>query len=130
MACGCMPQPLLSHESLIRPGLAPVEDGLGWREAHCWPVEPQPGARIYEISGPDRWAELVDRYPVDVTRSRRHDWWRVTHWAGIWLIPDFAAVASGYDAVRLSVAGYLTTAGRDLPVGEARTVLAGWDPGL
>ncbi len=128
MACGCMPQPLLSHESPIRPGLASVEDGLGWREARCWPVEPQPGARIYEISGPDRWAELVDRYPVDVTRSRRHDWWRVTHWAGIWLIPDFAAVASDYDAVRLSVAGYLTTAGRDLPVGEARTVLAGWDP--
>lgn len=89
MACGCMPQPLLSHESLIRPGLASVEDGLGWREARCWPVEPQPGARIYEISGPDRWAELVDRYPVDVTRSRRHDWWRVTHWAGIWLIPDW-----------------------------------------
>jgi hypothetical protein len=30
--------------------------------------------------------------------------------------------------VHLSVAGYLATAGRRLPVGDAGTVLAGWDP--
>jgi hypothetical protein len=45
------------------------------------------------ISCPADWAELVGRYPIDVSRSRRHDWWRATGWAGRWLVPDFAAVA-------------------------------------
>jgi hypothetical protein len=31
---------------------------------------------------PDQWAELVGRYPLDVSRSRRHDWWRAAEWAG------------------------------------------------
>jgi len=54
--------------------------------------------------------------------------WRVTRWTGTWLIPDFTAVAEDYDAVHLSIAGYLATAGRVLPVGDSCTVLAGWDP--
>ena len=112
--------------------LALVEDSLGWRSARCWPLAPRAGARICEIHAADQWAELAGRYPLDVTRSRRHDWWRVTGWAGRWLIPDYAAVAADYDAVHVSVAGYLATAGRALPVsdggGDARTMLAGWDP--
>jgi hypothetical protein len=109
-------------------GLALVEDGSDQRTAHCWPVVPRSGARIYEISSPEDWTELVGRYPIDVSKSRRHDWWRTTGWAGRWLIPDFAAVAADYDAVHLSVAGYLTTAGRALSVNDGGTVLAGWDP--
>ncbi len=120
-------------------GLPLVEDSLGWQEARCWPVQVAPGARIYEVSGPSEWAALVDRYPLDVSKARRHDWWRVTGRAGRWLIPDFADVAADYDAVHVSVRGYLGTAGRALPVDageavggqrvdEARTVLAGWDP--
>ncbi len=42
--------------------------------------------------------------------------------------PDYTAVAADYDAIHLTVLGYLTTAGRDLPAGDARTMLAGWDP--
>jgi hypothetical protein len=109
-------------------GLVLAEDGFDQRSARCWPVAPRPGARIYEISSPEDWTELAGRYPIDVSKSRRHDWWRATGWAGRWLIPDFAAVAADYDAVHLSVAGYLTTAGRALSVDDARTVLAGWDP--
>lgn len=107
-----------------------VEDSLGWTEAACWPVRPEPGARIYEVSGPGTWTDLVGRYPLDVTKSRRHDWWRTTGWDGRWLIPDFAAVAADYDAVHVTAAAYLTAATRALPVGDARTVLAGWDPDL
>ena len=109
-------------------GLALVEGGLGGRSARCWPVAPEDGARVYEICGPDQWAELVERYPLDVSKSRRHDWWRATGWAGRWLIPDYAAVAADWDAVHVSVAGYLTTAGIAIPAGGARTMLAGWDP--
>jgi hypothetical protein len=101
-------------------GLVLVEDSLGWRSARCWPVAPrQDGVRVYEIGGPGQWAELVDRYPLDVSKSRRHDWWRSTGWAGRWLIPDYAAAAADWDAVHVSVAGYLTTAGIAMPTGGA-----------
>jgi hypothetical protein len=70
-------------------GLALVEDGFGWQSACCWPVVSKDGTRVYEISSSNQWAELVDRYPLDVTKSRRHDWWRATGRAGRWLIPDY-----------------------------------------
>ena len=105
------------------------EGGLGWQLARCWPVVPENSASVYEIRGPDQWADLVGRYPLDVTRSRRDDWRRATGWAGRWLIPDYAAVAADLDAVHVSVAGYLTTAGIAILVGDgACTMLAGWDP--
>jgi hypothetical protein len=108
--------------------LAVVEDRQGWTGANCWPLEAHRRSTTYEISGPDRWADLVANHPIEVTWSRRHDWWRVTGWAGTWMIPDWEAVAADYDAVHLTVGGYLTTAGRVLTAGDARTLLAGWDP--
>jgi len=110
-------------------GLALVEDGLGWQSARCWPVELRDGARVYEVSGRSHWAALVERYPLDVSKSRRHDWWRATGHVGRWLIPDYAAMAADWDAVHVSVTGYLTTAGIAISAdGTARTMLAGWDP--
>ena len=110
-------------------GLALVEDGFGWKSARCWPVTAADGARVYEVGGPGQWAELVGRYPLDVSKSRRHDWWRATGRAGQWVIPDYGAVAADWDAVHVSVAGYLTTAGIAIPAGAgAHTMLAGWDP--
>ena len=115
------------------PGLGAVklvlaEDSPGWTEARCWPLLPNSPARILDIRTPEDWVDLVARYPLNVSRSRRHDWWRTTGTASAWLIPDWVAVASDYDAVHLTVMGYLTTAGRALPVLDACTVLAGWDP--
>jgi hypothetical protein len=109
--------------------LALAEDGFGWKVARCWPVAPNASARVYEVRGPGQWAALADCYPLDVSRSRRHDWWRATGWSGRWLIPDYAAAAGDWDAIHVSVAGYLTTAGLDLPAAAgARMMLAGWDP--
>lgn len=106
------------------------EDSLGLREASIWTVEPTPTPRVWEIDGPEAWVRLVDRYPLDVTNGRRHDWYKTTGRTGTWFIPDWAAVAADWDAVHLSVAGYLTTATRALVVadGEAATMLAGWNP--
>lgn len=109
--------------------LALAEDPCGWKLARCWAVAPHASARVYEIHWSDEWAALVERYPLDVSRSRRHDWWRATGWTGRWVIPDYAYAAANWDAIHVAVAGYLTTAGLDLPVsGNARTMLAGWDP--
>jgi SAM-dependent methyltransferase len=123
-----LPETTRSIPGIGAAGLALLEDGHGWRSARCWPVAPRPGARIYEVHGPAQWADLVGSYPLDVSKARRHEWWQVTGLAGRWLIPDFAAVAADYDAIHVSVAGYLATAGRALPVGDGRTVLAGWNP--
>ncbi len=115
-----------------------VEDAQGTGDVACWPLMPSAEARICEIRGPRDWVALATRYPLDVSKSRRHDWWRVTGWAGGWVIPDFAAVAADFDAVHLTVGGYLTTAGRALVLDgdglggasepDARTMLAGWNP--
>lgn len=108
-------------------GLVLVEDSMGWTSAATEPVLPRPDARVYEIDCPTAWSELVARYPLNVTKSRRHDWWKITGETGNWLLPDYAAVAEDYDAVHLSICGYLSSAARALRVGDAATVLAGWD---
>src|SRR5215831_17880597 len=108
--------------------LAAMEDSPGQDEMRCWPVKPRQVPRIYEIAEPDHWIALAARYPLDVSKSRRHDWWKITGWPGRWLMPDYAAAAADYDAIHLTVGGYLTTAGEALPVNDARCLLAAWDP--
>lgn len=111
-------------------GLWLVEDSLGWEHATVAPVAVPDGARVLEIDGPDAWAGLCRRHPLPVTASRRHDWYRTTGRFDVaWVQPDWAAVAEEADAVHLTVAGYLTTAGRAIPVADGvACVLAGWDP--
>lgn len=105
------------------------EDSPGEIEAQVWPMVTTRSPHVYEVNSPNDWIDLVRRYPLDVSASRRHDWYRVTGRDGTWLIPDFAAISADWDAVHLSVAGYLTTATRLLMITDrAGTVLAGWDP--
>lgn len=110
-------------------GLRLVEDGLGWRYARLTRATVRAGARVYEIDGPGSWAELCERFPLDASASRRGDWLRTTGRDGRWLIPDWPRVAEEYDGVHVTVLGYLSTAGRAVPVvDDWATVLAGWDP--
>ncbi|MBD3943921.1 hypothetical protein IF188_19700 [Microbacterium sp. NEAU-LLC] len=105
-----------------------VEDSLGRDEAAATPVDAHP-ARVVEIDGPEDWADLCRRHPLDVTASRRHDWYRVTGREGRWVIPDWTAVAAEADGVHLTVRGYLSAATRLIDVdGDAASVLAGWNP--
>ncbi|MGN6445728.1 hypothetical protein [Amnibacterium sp.] len=105
------------------------EDSFGQWDAFVHPVRPRTPPRIAEIDGPQAWADLVTRFPLDVTWSRRHDWYRVTGTDDRWLIPDWEAVSRDYDAVHLSVLGYLATATRRIPLdGTTATLLCGWDP--
>ncbi|UAJ80740.1 hypothetical protein IT072_06945 [Leifsonia sp. ZF2019] len=116
-----------STPSGIPVGLRLIEDRMGWTRADVRRIGVAPSARVVEIDGPDAWADLVRRYPLDVTASRRADWARATDRHGRWLIPDWARVAA--DAVHVSVAGYLATAGRALDLGDGwGALLAGWGP--
>lgn len=120
--------------SLAPAGLFYPEDSYGWSDALSWPLRATRAPRAYEIDGPGDLAALVSRCPRDVTRSRRRTWWETTGVDGAWAAPDWAAVAADYDAVHVTVRGYLTTAGTAVPVegtpvAGACTVLAGWTPG-
>jgi hypothetical protein len=107
--------------------LAGQEDGFGDTDAVVWPLSVTGTARVLEIDGPQAWQRLVAAYPRPATATYRHTWaW--TGWDGEWLVPRWPAVALDWDGVHLTVAGYLSTAGRALPVGPARTLLAGWNP--
>ena len=110
-------------------GLWLVEDNRGWDHATVRQIHVPAGARVFEIDSPDALAHLCQRFPLDITASRRHDWYRTTARNGRWVIPDWARVARNFDAVHLTVAGYLSSAGLAVPVeNDQMTVLAGWDP--
>ncbi len=106
------------------------EDSLGYRQARVWRVRVDGTPRVYEITGPADWARLVDAYPLNVSASRRSEWFHTTGEIRDWHIPDWAAVAEHWDAVHLTMIGYLTTPGTVIPLAErpGATLLAGWDP--
>lgn len=108
-------------------GIPYVEDGFGWTRAVAIPV--RGAGRTYEIGGVDDWVHLCRAYPIEVTASRRHDWYRVTGRDGRWLLPDWSRVADDWDAVHLSGWGYLTAATREIVVdAEYSSVIGGWGP--
>ncbi len=84
---------------------------------------------VLEIHGPDDWAQLCRRFPLEVTAQKRHDWYRTTGRDGKWVLPDWRAVAEVYGGVHLTVAGYLAAAGTAIDVdGDTASVIAGWAP--
>lgn len=116
------------------PDLGPLrlyctEDSMGWDLARAHPVRVDERARVFEVAGPHDWVRLVDAYPLEVTHGKRGVWWRTTGRDGRWWIPDWPAVAEDYDAVHVTVTGYLAAAGWAVPTARGATVLAGWGPG-
>lgn len=86
-------------------------------------------AATFEVTCAEDWATLCRAFPLEVTASRRHDWYRVTGRAGVWVVPDWARVAGRWDAVHLSVAGYLSAATRIIDVEpDVASMIAGWSP--
>lgn len=122
--------PVISRRSTV--GRIPetldlVEDGFGWEAADVAPVaRPE---RVLELRSAEDWVRLCRTHPLEVSASRRHDWYRATGVDGRWVIPDWSAVAQEADAVHLPAVTYLELAGRALPLGDGRsTMIAGWDP--
>ncbi|ORM27805.1 hypothetical protein BFL43_22190 [Williamsia sp. 1135] len=116
----------VSGATNVRLGL--VEDWVNCDRLLIGPVSVANGPRVFEITGPAAWAELVSAYPLVTTASRRHEWYQATGEALDWFIPDWSAVAADYDGVQLTMWGYLTTPGMAIPVDAGATMLAGWNP--
>ncbi len=109
-------------------GLWLVEDGFGWETATVQRLEVDSAAKVLEIDGAQAWAALCAQFPLEVTASKRHDWYRTTGLSGRWVIPDWSRVAEHYDGIHLTIAGYLEAATTGVDVGEAASVIAGWGP--
>ena len=110
-------------------GLRLVEDAWNWEWASVRAVDVPAEWNTYEVDGARAWSELCRRFPLEVTASRRHDWFRTTGGTNRWVAPDWVRVADQFDAVHLTTAGYLSTAGRSVPVhADTSSVLAGWNP--
>ncbi|SHL93578.1 hypothetical protein SAMN04487849_12413 [Micrococcus luteus] len=122
-----IPQGAVVSVGQIPAGLDLVEDDIGAEAATVIPV--RGAGRTYEVRGHGDWVRLCRRFPLEVSASRRHDWYRATGRSGRWVIPDWEQVASEWDAVHLTTLGYLSAATRALPVeAGVATVLAGWNP--
>lgn len=95
-------------------------------EVHPWAVEAPPDARVAEIHSPANWAALVRQHPCAspgvIFTGAKHP-----PASAYRLDPDWASAARDWDAVHLSVGGWLTA--HDVPY-EAQgvmTELRGWD---
>lgn len=110
-------------------GLSLIEDSRGWTRGEIELVLVPDASRIFEVVDAASWVELCREYPLDVSASRRHDWYRATGRSGMWVIPDWARVAPNFDAVHLPVSTYLSSAGVPITVtADTASVIAGWNP--
>lgn len=59
----------------------------------------------------------------------RRNWFETTGRDGLWVQPDWQAVAEDYDGVHLGLGAYLAGAGEIIAVDARRaSVIAGWNP--
>lgn len=122
-----VPQTILETRGTAEAALELTEDSFGWMAATFIPVSGF--GSVLEIESADDWARLCGDYPVEVTASRRHDWFRTTGRNGRWVIPDWERVARDWDAVHLTALGYYSSATRLVHVdAEFASVIAGWAP--
>ena len=66
-------------------GLWCVEDGFGWREASAQKIEVHDERPVFEVTGPEAWAQLCRDYPMEVSAVRRRNWFEASGRDGRWL---------------------------------------------
>ena len=104
------------------------EDPVQSEYAVSYPIQLIGPARVLEIGSAQDYINLVERFPLRMTNSRLHDWYRVTGVTDEWFIPHWGLIAKEYEAVHLTTAAYIETATRRLPISHGSTMLAGWSP--
>lgn len=121
-----MPQVLTTSRAVGEGSLSVFapEDDLGRSAARLYRCHTSDADRVYEVDSMESWRALIDRFPMDVTRSRRDIWGKGQRW----FIPNWYDVASEFDIVHLTTTAYLELAGRVLAVEDGMTMVAGWGP--
>lgn len=110
-------------------GLDCVEDSFGWSQATIQRLSIEATKPVFEITEPEDWASLCREFPQDVSGMMRGNWYQTTGRDGLWVQPDWQAVAQKFDGVHLSLGAYLAGAGEVIPVSRTHaSVIAGWTP--
>jgi hypothetical protein len=126
---GAVPGTARNHRRFGPLDLSLEEDAPGRDEARSWPVTLPVVVRVLEVDSATAWADLVRRYPVDVTFARGANWLQATGRDDAWAIPDWHAVSGDYDAIHLTVAGYLSASGKVIDIDtETASFIAAWGP--
>lgn len=107
-----------------------VEDHTGWERAEVAPVLVGASRRTAVVDDAEDWTSLCRSASIDVTATtRRHDWYQATGRDGDWVVPDWTALAERFDAVQLTLRGWLRASGTAVPVDDdTASVIAGWTP--
>jgi hypothetical protein len=110
-------------------GLLLYEDIRTWRRAATWPVTTHDDVRIYEVTDVTTWLGLLTQSAIEVTVDSGPDWYEATGRRGRWEIPNWRQLARSYDAIHLTIDGYLRLAGNPIDTGRGTlTMVAGWAP--
>lgn len=97
-------------------------------ESHLFSVPAH--SRVLNVADLHVWRSVVDSYPLEVTASRRGNYWRQFGMRCRWLVPDWEKVSQDFDAVFISNASYLMACGIPQELSpDYRTVMAGFNPG-
>jgi hypothetical protein len=97
-------------------------------EVRVWEVEAPKDAKMYEVHRSEDWVRLIERFPRSYPNPPMGEWLRWTDCSGPWLLPEWKAISKHFDSVHVSLAGYLSTSYRALPIGDQFTILSGWHP--
>lgn len=130
---GSKPPGYLTHSTSAWKDFGPAglyleEDSFGPMEAGATPVGPPP-EKTYEITDAEAWARLCREYPLDVTAAREPMWRVSVGHSDEWVIPNWEAMAADWEAVHLTIAGYLAAATTHIEVSAGTaSVIAGWAP--
>jgi hypothetical protein len=91
-----------------------------------WRIKASPEARVAEIHSPDAWARLVRTYTRAGTGNAYTAVWPRPE-SSRRLDPDWSKVSRDFDAVHLSIGGWLTAQDVALDLDGVRTELRAWD---
>ncbi|MGC4154647.1 MAG: hypothetical protein QM628_16450 [Propionicimonas sp.] len=106
--------------------------GLRWRKLDSCIDQP----RVFEITSTEDWITLTNFFP-HVTHMRqlsRHGRQASTPWRSwlppetLFVEPDWAAVATQYDAVHLTQLAYVTAAYTPIHCDQGLSLITGWGP--
>lgn len=97
------------------------------------PIQVPDAPRVFEVTGPQDWAELTERFGAQA-RMASWDEWLLGRYVkrerdrARFAVIDWRQVYDRYDAVHVTQWGYVTTAYAPIQTSLGLTTLAGWGP--
>jgi hypothetical protein len=97
--------------------------------ADYWQLDVSANARMYEVGDEAAWVALVDRYPRNVSESRRGAWRNeVSSRNGDLVLPNWRGVQDDFDGVHLTTMAFLELLGVPLTTRYGTTMIDFWTP--